>query len=103
MLHLGFEFERFMSIQWKLLNDELEGRLRRSFCLADPGAEYLVYLPQGEEVTLELSAARGNMDAEWLRPGDGTLTRAEPVEGGGKRTLKAPFTGEAVLYLRSSR
>ncbi len=69
------------------------------FCLADPGREYLVYLPQGGEVTVDLSAASGFLQTEWLHPGQGTTVRAEPTAGGGRRTLSSPWPGEAVLYL----
>ena len=71
------------------------------FCLASPGKEYLVYLPEGGEVTVDLSAASGTLNTEWMRPGEGTTTRAEPTAGGSRRMLKAPFPGDAVLYLWS--
>ncbi len=69
------------------------------FCLADPGREYLVYLPQGGEVTVDLSAASGSLRAEWLHPTEGTAVRAEPTAGGGRRTLRSPLPNDAVLYL----
>jgi hypothetical protein len=69
------------------------------FCLADPGKEYLVYLPLGGEVTVDLSAASGKLNGEWMRPTDGSIIRAEPTAGGGQPTLKTPFTGDAILYL----
>jgi len=72
------------------------------FCLADPGKEYLVYLPQGGEVTVDLSAASGKLNVEWMRPVKGNFTRAEPISSGGQRTFQAPFTGDAVLYLKPS-
>jgi hypothetical protein len=71
------------------------------FCLADPGTEYLVYLPQGGEVTVDLSAAERTLNTEWMRPIEGTTIRVEPTAGGSRRTLKAPFPGDAVLYLWS--
>ena len=71
-----------------------------NFCLADPGREYLVYLPKGGEVTVDLSAATGDLAVEWMDAAEGTVTRAEPIAGGGQRTLKSPFTGDAVLDLR---
>jgi hypothetical protein len=71
------------------------------FCLADPGREYLVYLPQGGEVTVDLRAALGQMSVEWLRAAEGMLTHAEPVLGGSQRTLRTPFDGDAVLHLWS--
>jgi hypothetical protein len=71
------------------------------FCLADPGQEYLVYLPEGGEVTVDLSAASGQLSAEWIHPTEGTVIRAEPTAGGGRRTLTAPFPGDAVVHLGS--
>jgi len=72
------------------------------FCLAEPGAQYIVYLPGGGEVTIDLSATKDQFDAEWIHPIDGTTTPADPVPGGAKRTLKSPLTGPAVLFLRKS-
>jgi len=71
-------------------------------CLAAPGREYLVYLPKGGEVTADLSAAAGQLAVEWLDPAEGTVTRGGTVSGGAKRALKAPFRGDAALYLRKN-
>ncbi len=69
------------------------------YCLAKAGSAYIVYLPEGGEVTVDLSAAEGALAAEWIHPTEGKSTPAEPVAGGAKRKLKAPFAGPAVLYL----
>jgi hypothetical protein len=70
------------------------------YCLAVPGREYLVYLPDGGDVTVDLSAAKGKLTVEWMHPIAGETTPGDAVEGGGRRTVKAPFAGDAVLYLR---
>ncbi len=70
------------------------------FCLANPGKEYLVYLPDGGEVTVDLSAASGPMAVEWLNPRSGGTTQGPSVSGGRKLPFKAPFDGDAALYLR---
>jgi hypothetical protein len=70
------------------------------YCLANPGQEYLVYLPEGGEATLDLSAASGDFAAEWVHPTKGTTTAGAAAAGGARRTFKAPFPGDAVLYLR---
>ncbi len=70
------------------------------FCLADPSREYLVYLPQGGAVTVDLSAASGMLQTEWLHPTEETTVRREPTTGGGRRTLSSPLPGDVVLYLR---
>lgn len=71
------------------------------FCLANPGKQYLVYLPQGGEVTVDLTAASGTLAVEWLQLTQHRVIRASAVSGGSKRTLQAPLAGAAVLFLRS--
>ena len=73
------------------------------YCLAEPAAQYIVYLPDGGEVTIDLSATKDRFDAEWIHPTEGTITPADPVPGGDKRTLKSPLTGPSVLFLRKSK
>jgi hypothetical protein len=62
-----------------------------------------VYLPDGGEVTVDLSATKDRFDAEWIHPTEGTIKPADPVSGGDKRALKSPLTGPAVLFLRKSK
>lgn len=72
------------------------------YCLANPvasGAEYLVYLPTGGTVTVNLSAAAGTLSVEWFNPRTGVTTPGSSTTGGGSRNLTAPFSGDAVLYI----
>jgi len=69
------------------------------YCLANAGQEYLVYLPDGGEVTVDLSAATGELAVEWMHPVEGTITPGEAVAAGGKRAFRAPSNGDAVLHV----
>jgi hypothetical protein len=69
------------------------------YCLANPVKEYLVYLPKGGEVTVDVSAATGPLRVEWIHPIEGTTTPGGTVAGGTKRVLAAPYPGEAVLHV----
>lgn len=70
------------------------------YCLADPGVEYLVYLPEGGEVIVDLSAAAGRLTGEWF---DASTGRSEALSvEAGRATLRAPFAGAAVLYLHTA-
>jgi hypothetical protein len=71
-------------------------------CLTGTGHEYLLYLPNGGETTVDLSSAPGTFRVEWMNPTDGKTSTAEAITGGSKRTLKAPFRGDAVLYLKNN-
>jgi hypothetical protein len=73
------------------------------FCLADPGRAYVVFLPDGGKATVDLTACQGKLDVEWLDPAKDKAHPADPVDGGAKRTLTAPFKGEAVVYVHASR
>jgi Putative collagen-binding domain of a collagenase len=69
------------------------------FCLAEPGKEYLVYLPAGGEVTVDLSPSAEPFQVEWMHAVEGTITHGEATTGGARRVFTAPFAGDAVLYL----
>ena len=95
------------------------------YCLAKPGAEYLVYAPLevprleslrfvrrltvpirnirrlfDTTISLDLSSHPTEFRVEWLKPYNGEVIKGEAVKGGAKVTLTAPFKGDAVLYLR---
>jgi len=69
------------------------------YCLANPGAEYLVYVPDGGDVTVDLSGASGKLDVEWLDPSTGERLSGGTTDGGGPREFEAPFRGDAILYI----
>jgi hypothetical protein len=69
------------------------------YCLANPGRQYVVYLPAGGQVEVDLSVATEPMAVEWITPVAGTSHAGKPATGGGKRSLQAPFGGPAVLVL----
>jgi len=71
------------------------------YCLASrgPKAEYLVYLPTGGEVTVDLTGTPGPLETRWLNPADGTWQTAPPTSGGGRTGFQPPFGKEAVLWL----
>jgi hypothetical protein len=97
------------------------------YCLANPGEEYLVYIPFEapdvsylrlssvignpirnvfwqfkQDAKVNLSAAMGEFAVEWFNPTSGRIIRGEPVKGGKIYNLTPPFRGDAVLYLRRS-
>ncbi|MEZ4714200.1 MAG: DUF6298 domain-containing protein [Caldilineaceae bacterium] len=72
------------------------------YCLANPAgstAEFLVYLPNGGEVSVDLSAAVGAFSVEWFNPENGATTVGSAVNGGKRQSFTAPFEGDAVLYI----
>ena len=73
------------------------------YCLADPkrGHLYVVYLPEGRTVTVDVTASGSRLRAEWVDPDTGVATRGETIQGGGRRSISAPGHGDVVLVLRS--
>jgi hypothetical protein len=79
-----------------------------SYCLANVGQEYLVYVPSIRKLlwqsrpktTVNLSGAPGTFLVEWFNPLTGQITEGPAVEGGNAVSLTAPFRGDAVLYIR---
>jgi hypothetical protein len=71
------------------------------YCLVNPGKEYLAYLPNGSELTIDLSTAVGSMTVEWIDPHSGNAKSAPPVSGGAARVLKAPAQSNWVVHVHS--
>jgi Family of unknown function (DUF6298)/Putative collagen-binding domain of a collagenase len=82
------------------------------YCLADPGREYLVYVPAGprrwfsfarepagEAVRVDLTAAAQPLGIEWFNPRSGERIAAGRARAGGWVQFSAPWSGDAVLYL----
>jgi len=73
-------------------------------------AEFLIYHPNADPMLdaqhtqpaadtsagmiVDLSAARGEFALEWMRAADGIVQAGEPVSGGDKRQLVAPWKGQ---------
>jgi len=73
------------------------------YCLADPGVEYLVYLPDGGDVMVDLSDAKTELAFEWLNPSNGGRMAGEITIGDGCTEFTAPFSGDAILYVFARR
>lgn len=71
-------------------------------CLADPGVQYLVYVPAGGPVSVQLGQETGLFHIEWFNPATGRTRRGEPLSAGGRATFTPPFKGDAILYLYRS-
>jgi hypothetical protein len=99
---LGFvmTFASRMDLAAMLPHGELASQ---GYCLANPAspdAEYLLYLPHGGKVRVDLSATKGTLQAEWFNPRTGILWPRGPVLGGRSQSFPAPFSGDAILHLR---
>lgn len=70
---------------------------------AAENAEYLVYLPTGGQVDVELSATPGELNVEWFNPATGDTTLGAPIDGGAQRSLAPPFASDAVLYIYQTK
>ena len=99
-VRLSMGYARRFALRMDLARAVPHGELASSgYCLAQPGVEYLVYLPEGGDVTVDLSAGEGSFVAEWFDPTAGATARTLTVPGGGEQALTAPFEGDAVLSL----
>jgi hypothetical protein len=69
-------------------------------CLAERGHEYLVFVPRGSGVTVDLNGAPGEYAVAWIDPIDGGAKAGAPIKGGGAAAFPAPpGGGDAVLHL----
>jgi hypothetical protein len=71
--------------------------------LADTGKTYVVYLPHGGDVEVDLSPAPGEFAAEWFDPRTGTSAQAGVLQGSARRHIPGPGgTDDCVLKLTAA-
>lgn len=71
-----------------------------SYCLADKGSKYLVYLPGVSETTVDLENIRGSFRVTWFNTTTGKFTESESIKGGRVVNVKSPSgVIGGVLYL----
>lgn len=78
------------------------GLASTGYILANPvsdGAEYLVYLPMGGKVSVDLTAANGFLFVSWFNPETGNSISGSTVWGGAVIEFTTPFAGDAILYI----
>jgi hypothetical protein len=74
------------------------------YCLANPGAEYLVYNPEQDNPSITVNLKAGTYKYEWLNPDNGKVASKGTIKAaGGEKKLEAPFKGDGVLYLKAKR
>lgn len=70
------------------------------YCLANHGQEYLVYIPESNQVEVDLSSAEGNFSVSWFNPFTEKTVNGEDIKGNQPVKLVSPFDAEeAVLSL----
>jgi hypothetical protein len=93
-------YARSYALRMDLAHDRPHGDLASSgYSLALPGTEYLVLLPTGGSVNVDLSAVSGTRKVEWFNAANGQTTSGSLVAGGGNVSFTAPFNGMAVLFI----
>lgn len=70
------------------------------YCLADSGSEYLVYVPAGGDVNLDLTETAARFAIEWLNCTTGESQAAAVIEGGKQCEFRSPLTADAVLHVK---
>lgn len=61
------------------------------YYLANPEREFLVFLPQGDFATVDLSTVKGSVRAEWTHPVEGTIVPGGTAPGEKPLQFDVPF------------
>ncbi|MEX0819981.1 MAG: hypothetical protein WD070_10335, partial [Pirellulaceae bacterium] len=84
-------------------NDLLGDReSNEAYCLAKPGERYAIYFPDDGEVTLDVSAAQGELQVRWRDIEGNGWREAELVSAAGTLELKAPGPGHQAVWIQVS-
>ncbi|MHC4741459.1 MAG: hypothetical protein ACYS8Z_06085, partial [Planctomycetota bacterium] len=76
------------------------GLASTKFCLANTGKEYLIYNPGAGGPAITVTLKPGAYKYEWMNPDNGKIVSKGSADAKeGPRKFKAPFEGDAVLYI----
>jgi hypothetical protein len=98
MQHLG-EFFRCRTNFWLLQPYNQIVTNGTAYSLAIPGREYVVYLPTGGSISVDLSATTDTLRVEWYNPRTGAITQQSSAAGGMVQSFKAPDSNDWVLHV----
>lgn len=75
------------------------------YCLAIPGEQYLVYIPEGDGVGMNLLPGKKLYNVEWFNPTTGETIIDKPVEARPYpgNVFTVPFSSDAVLYIYAAK
>lgn len=75
-----------------------------SYCLANRGSEYLVYLPDTGQVSVNLKDASGSYLVEWFDTNNGEYKKSGRIKGGTIVEFKSPYgPSGSIVYLKRRR
>lgn len=83
---------------WRL--EPFDGITGEAQALAVPGELYVLYLPHGGSVSVDLGALPGTVTARWFNPRDGSWGQETTAAGGGRQEFTAPDTQDWALLVR---
>ena len=70
------------------------------YCLAETGEAYLLYVPGGEQVEVELGDGQGEWLLEWVHPQEGWITSSRLKQEGSMMTFDNPYVEGALLHVK---
>ena len=88
----------FTSLRWWKMEPKDDLVSQGNNCLAEPGQQYLVYLPKGGKVGVKLGD--GTYQARWFNPRSGQWTSIGSAMGPRWTSPKSPDDGDWAIVLR---
>ncbi|UCD30144.1 MAG: DUF4038 domain-containing protein, partial [Planctomycetota bacterium] len=76
-----------------------QGLVNNGICAAWTNNEYIVQLPSGGSVDVNLSGATGILYADWFNPRTGDRNPIGTTTGGGTRSFTAPNANDWILHI----
>lgn len=101
--YIGYANKFFNSSGIGIIEMEPHNNIVKSgnaFVLASVGKEYVVYLPDGGSVRIDMTEARGILEVRWFNPHTGIFSEKKTIDGNRIISFIPPFTGDAVLWVK---
>ncbi len=93
-------YDFFTNLNWWEMQPENE-RVDNGFCLSRDVIDYVIYLPDGGVVNVDLRENVGIYLAKWFNPQTGSYNDTQKVVGGSMHRYQSPYDDDAVLLLHA--
>lgn len=93
-------YDFFTNMNWWDMQPEND-RVDNGFCLSRGVIDYVIYLPDGGAVNVDLRENVAIYLAKWFNPQTGSSNDTQKVVGGSMHRYQAPYDDDAVLWLHA--
>lgn len=75
----------------------------KAFAMASIGKEYILYIPDRNQIVVDMSAIEGSMEFQWFNPCTGRFSEIVTMKSSPSVSFPPPLSDDAALHIRATK